>query len=100
MQSKVVAAVKDNKRIAVEVKSFVGHSTMAELEKAIGQYMLYDEALQESETDSDRQLFLAIPEDIVEELSDDKILSILTKRFRINILVYNPPQQEIIQWIQ
>ena len=73
---------------------------MAELEKAIGQYMLYDEALLESETESDRQLFLAIPEDVAEELSDDKILSILTKRFKINVLVYNPLKQYITQWIQ
>lgn len=97
---KVVAAMKNDRRIAVEVKSFVGHSTIAELEKAIGQYMLYDEALLESETDSDRQLFLAIPEDIVEELADDRILTILIKRFRINILVYNPVKQVIAQWIQ
>ena len=42
---KIVVATKNNQRIAVEIRSFVGKSTIAELEKAIGQYMLHDEAL-------------------------------------------------------
>ena len=42
---KIVVATKNNQRIAVDMKSFVGKSTITELEKAIGQYMLYDEAL-------------------------------------------------------
>ena len=97
---KVLIATKNNQRIAVEVKSFVGHSTMSELQKAIGQYMLYDEALLESPTEADRRLYLAIPEDVIEELADDKILSILTNRFHINLLVYNPIKQSIVRWIQ
>jgi hypothetical protein len=93
-----VVATKDEQRIAVEVKSFVGQSTIAELEKAIGQYVLYEEALYESDTESDRQLFLAIPKDVIVELAEDKVLSILTKRLKINILVYNPTEQQIVEW--
>lgn len=96
---KIVVATKDNHRIAVEIKSFVGKSTITELEKAIGQYMLYDEALDQSETESDRELFLALPQDVVEELAEDRILPILTKRFRINLLVYSPTKQTIVQWM-
>ena len=37
----LLAAEKDQRKIAVEVKSFLGHSEMADLEQAIGQYTVY-----------------------------------------------------------
>ena len=44
---RLMAAQKDNELIAVEVKSFIGASSMADLEGAIGQYILYFDVLQE-----------------------------------------------------
>jgi len=38
---RLIAAEKAKQRIAVEVKSFVGDSEMDDLEKAIGQYIVY-----------------------------------------------------------
>ncbi len=38
---KLLAAEKEGRRIAVEVKSFSGHSEMNDLENALGQYVLY-----------------------------------------------------------
>lgn len=37
----VLAAEKGTRKIAVEVKSFLGLSDMADLEQAIGQYTIY-----------------------------------------------------------
>lgn len=42
---KVFTAEKEGRKIAVEVKSFVGQSEMSELEKAVGQFVLYRFAL-------------------------------------------------------
>ncbi len=38
---KIIAADRDGKRIAVEVKSFEGKSEVHDLEEALGQYLLY-----------------------------------------------------------
>src|ERR1700734_2806248 len=39
----LLAAEKEHRKIAVEVKSFLGESEMADLEQAIGQYTVYHE---------------------------------------------------------
>lgn len=38
---KVFVAEKEGRKIAVEVKSFVGKSNLSELEKAVGQFIIY-----------------------------------------------------------
>ena len=55
--------------------------------------------LDQSETESDRELFLSLPQDVVEELAEDRILPILAKSFRINLLVYSPTKQTTVQWM-
>ena len=41
----ILAAEKGSRKIAVEVKSFLGLSEVADLEQAIGQYTVYHEVL-------------------------------------------------------
>lgn len=38
---RVLAAERDGEQIAVEIKSFVGQSEVADMEQALGQYLLY-----------------------------------------------------------
>lgn len=54
-----VAAEKAGRKIAVEVKSFLGKSGITELERAVGQYVVYRSLLRRKE--ADRSLFLALP---------------------------------------
>lgn len=54
----VIAAEKPGRKIAVEIKSFVGRSDIDDLEKALGQYVLYHDVLAEREPD--RVLYLAV----------------------------------------
>lgn len=65
---RVVAAEKAGKRIAVEVKSFLGASPMHDLEQALGQFVLYRSILEEQEPG--RVLFLAIPDEAAEILGE------------------------------
>ncbi len=37
---RLLAASKDNREIAIEIKSFVGHSEMRDLQQAVGQFAL------------------------------------------------------------
>jgi hypothetical protein len=55
----LLAAEKAERRIAVEIKSFVGVSDMEDLEKALGQYVVYHDVL--AEIEPERVLYLAVP---------------------------------------
>lgn len=58
----LLAAERANRRIAVEVKSFLRKSLLDDLEKALGQFILYRTVLQRLEPD--REMLLAIPYDV------------------------------------
>lgn len=53
----MVTADRDGERIAVEIKSFVSLSAVQDLKEAVGQFWLYELALQKSPEHRDRTLF-------------------------------------------
>src|SRR5437016_10627530 len=61
---RVLAAEKGIRKIAVEIKTFAGASLVADLEDAVGQYVIYRIALRHAQPD--RELFMAVPQAIVE----------------------------------
>jgi hypothetical protein len=56
---KTIAAEKGERKIAVEIKSFVGRSDIQDLESSLGQYRLYRSVLEQ--TEPGRTLYLSIP---------------------------------------
>jgi len=60
------AAELNERKIAVEVKRFIGSSEIEDLKLALGQYVLYRNVL--SARDSDRKLYLAIRGTVYREL--------------------------------
>ncbi len=93
---RVVAAEKAGKRIAVELKSFIGKSFIRDLEVALGQFLLYRSILEEKEPD--RLLFLAIPNEPAEML-DEPIGQLLIAKHLIQVMVFDIQKEEIIRWI-
>lgn len=85
-------------KIAVEIKSFVGPSTVNEFHKAVGQFNDYVVALEIQ--DPERVLFLALPEDIWLRFCQKQVIQKSLERIKANILVYNPISNTIIQWIK
>ncbi|XPM60455.2 MAG: XisH family protein [Leptolyngbya sp. IPPAS B-1204] len=55
----LIAATREGRKIAVEIKSFLGASTIKEFHAAVGQFINYRIALEEMEPE--RQLYLAVP---------------------------------------
>ncbi len=94
---KVLAAEKEGQKIAVEIKSFLGKSIIAEAQDAIGQFIMYREVL--SDYESDRTLFLAISEDVLENEFSDVLRNLLLERLKIKILVFNIETEEITKWL-
>ncbi len=94
---KLIGAEKDNQKIAVEIKSFIGQSQVNDLENALGQYILYYEVLLEKQ--NKRVLYLAIKQSAYQEIFEEPIGKILLKRKIINLVVFDEKKEVILQWI-
>ncbi|OBQ09346.1 MAG: fatty-acid synthase [Anabaena sp. LE011-02] len=94
---KLIAAEKTGQKIAVEVKSFVSNSPIADLEKALGQYILYHDILQQLEPN--RRLYLAIRQETYSELFQEPVGKILLENQRLRLLVFDSEQEIILAWI-
>jgi hypothetical protein len=94
---KVVAAEKGTRKIAVEIKSFLGPSLLQDLEAALGQFTLYRAFL--SRVDPDRTLYLAVPEATMEGIYADKIADVLFGEKLVVALTFDPAEEVIVRWI-
>ncbi|MDJ0517095.1 MAG: fatty-acid synthase [Okeania sp. SIO2F4] len=94
---KLISAAKGNQKIAVEVKSFTSSSRVNDLEKALGQYILYYDIIQEVEPD--RLLYVAITESVFEEIFAEPIGQVLLKNKRFSLIIFDAKQEMIFQWI-
>jgi hypothetical protein len=91
-----IAAEVPGRRIAVEIKSFLGPSLVDDMEKALGQYLLYRSILKRIQPD--RGLFLAVPESIAKVI-DEPLGCLLREDYDLRVVVFDPRKKEIIQWL-
>jgi XisH protein len=94
---KIFAAEKDGRKIAVEVKSFIGASKIDDLKDAVGQFILYRSALKT--TFPERELFLALRDTAYANTFEHPEGEILRIEENIKIIIFNAETQEIVQWI-
>lgn len=94
---RLLAAEKGAQKIAVEIKSFVGKSSLDDLEKALGQFTLYSDVLEENEPD--RILYLAIRESVFAAAADAAYWELLLRKQRLRLVLFNPTTQEVTRWI-
>ncbi|MEQ9549706.1 MAG: element excision factor XisH family protein [Coleofasciculus sp. G3-WIS-01] len=95
--TKLIAAQKAERKIAVEIKSFVKASPVTDLEAALGQYILYQNILEEIEPN--RQLYLAIRQATYREIFSEPIGSLVLTKNPLHLLVFDPHKEIIAQWI-
>jgi len=93
----LLAAEKQERKIAVEVKSFIGASVTNDLENALGQYILYQDVL--LRTEPDRYLYLAVHEEAFFKAFDDALGKLLLENKRIQLIVFDPDTEAILRWI-
>ncbi len=94
---KIFIAEKEGRKIAVEVKSFIGKSNLTELEKAVGQFIIYRLAMRRQEPE--RELFLAVQEKIYNKLFINPDVIELIESENIKIVVFDDAKQELVRWI-
>lgn len=95
---RVFGAEKGGERIAVEVKTFGNPSFMTALYEAIGKYVVYRKALILDE--SDRTLFLAMPEDIYDRYAKEPLFTECLSDEKINLILFETNIEKITKWIK
>jgi XisH protein len=91
-----LAAERSNRRIAVEIKSFLGKSLLDDLEKALGQFILYRTVLEKIEPD--REMLLAIPYDVA-VVFDEPLGRLLLESNLVRAFSFDPVNEVIVKWI-
>lgn len=85
---RLIAAERNVEKIAVEVKSFLGDSLIYDFHSALGQMLVYQVNMDLQEPE--RVLYLAIPQPSFERMSRQRIFDVVTQRYSVNIVVYDP----------
>jgi len=94
---KMLIAEKENQKIAIEIKSFVGTSEVEDLKNALGQYVLYEKIIKRQLLE--RILYLAIRETTYNNLFRQEIGQILLEEKTLKLIIFNPEKEVITQWI-
>ena len=92
----VLAAERGVTRIAVEVKTFTGPSVLADLQQAIGQYVLYRTWMRTVEPD--RILYLAVDEETAANVFAEAFAQIVADDLQIRLIVVNMSAERIVEW--
>lgn len=92
-----MTAEKAGRKIAVEVKSFMGSSELNDIENALGQYLLYRSVL--SRTEPYRTLYLAIHKEVFLDIFEEPLGRLLLEDYQVPLIVFDAQAEVILQWI-
>ncbi len=93
---KVIAAEKGQRKIAVEIKTFLGPSLITSFYAAVGQFIAYQTALETIQPD--RLLFLAVPADTYARFFIAPSVQAVVARQGMKLIVFDEQQARIEQW--
>ncbi|MDZ7292331.1 MAG: XisH family protein [candidate division KSB1 bacterium] len=92
-----IGAEKDGRKIAVEVKSFMGKSDLNDFKNAMGAYIVYQSILRRIEPD--RTLYLAIEKNIYDGIFSEDIGDIVLEDFDVHIIIFEESKEVILKWL-
>lgn len=95
--TKLISAQKTNQKIIVEIKGFTNPSPIADLEQALGQYMVYKAILEEIEPKC--LLYLAIRKTTYGAIFSEPIGDLIVKKYELNLIIFDPKKEEVFKWI-
>ncbi len=94
---RIIAATRQNEKIAVEIKSFLKISQVVDMERAIGQFIIYRGLLKKQE--ADRTLYLAVPLHAYENIFNREVGQVAITESNLKLIVYTLGQGDRLQWI-
>jgi hypothetical protein len=92
-----LGAEKADRKIAVEIKSFLGPSPMTELERAVGQFAVYRFLLQREE--AERVLYLAVSDAVYDAVFDVADVRDLTAAMQMRLVLFDAEAERVVRWI-
>jgi hypothetical protein len=95
--AELLAAELDERKIAIEIKSFGRISAITDFHEALGQYMNYEMILEASEPE--RTLFLAVPVSAYVEFFASSYGQYAISHFKLHLIVFDEDLEEVKQWI-
>ena len=94
----ILAAEQEDRKIAVEIKSFIQGSFVYEFHQVLGQFLNYKLCLEEKEPD--RILYLAIPDSVYETSFQRPAIQKILTLYNVRIILINTNHQTVIKWLQ
>ncbi|AFY48427.1 XisH protein [Nostoc sp. PCC 7524] len=93
---RLIAAEREGEKIAVEIKSFASNSAVSDFHTALGQFLNYQIALEE--TQPERRLYLAIPVDAYSTFFQTRLAQIAVQKHKLKLMIYDPIMEVILLW--
>jgi hypothetical protein len=93
---RAVGATRGSEQIAIEIKSFVSRSEVADLQQAVGQYIVYRSFLRA--TDPERQLYLAVSAEVHDRVFTKRAVQWVVDELNIAIVVIDVDSEEVVLW--
>lgn len=94
---KLLAAEKGARRIAIEIKTFIGPSLIADLQQAVGQFVMYEAVL--ARIEPGRELYLAVPDEVLDTVLADDIGALMVEQTLTRVVSFSPRTEEVVRWI-
>ena len=93
----LLAAEREERKIAVEIKSFVSNSEIEDLKNAVGQFVLYRSVMRK--TDPERILYLAVRDITFNSLFEEPVGQLLIADENLKLIAFEAQNEVIVQWI-
>ena len=91
-----ITAERAGRKIAVEVKSFLGDSPSSEFMEAVGQYQTYRVWL--ADIEPEREVWLAVSREAATDVLDDPAASRVLDKLAIQVVVVDIATERIQAW--
>ena len=91
-----LSAQKGDEKIVIEVKSFINPSFIYDLERAVGQYIIYRNFL--TKTAPDHQIYLALSQ-LIYQANFDETIDIVVEANQLKLIIVDTDKEVITKWI-
>ncbi|WP_427161855.1 XisH family protein [Aliinostoc sp. HNIBRCY26] len=95
---KLISETRTQRKIIIEIKSFISPSLIQDFEKALGQYIVYRNLIQLAK-DEYQEIYLAIKDGIYETFFQRKSIKAIVKLNQLSLVIINMEREEIVEWI-
>lgn len=97
VEGRFFGAQRESQEIVVEIKDFRGPSVIADLEQAVGQYIIYRILL--NRVDPAREIYLAVTDVLYDKIFSEPIGKAIITDLPLKLIIVNLDTVEVEQWI-